>query len=304
MVEFGPAILGAQIAVLIGGFGFAAFADWRAREVTDHLWQVMGILGLILGAWLFAAAGALPLVMWIVVGGFTLQHMFPWTLGPRLEPYEDLVDLALYVLVILVVAGAAIRFGVGSTAVPYAVIALLVTVLFARGGFEAGLLFGGADAKALMIAGMLVPVFAVPLLYAPTEVVRVNAILPFPLSVLMNAALFSVVIPLAVVLRNASRRELKGWRSFTGYTIPVQELPRRFVWVRNPMSRDARAEEEEIETSEQDRQRRVRISRELSERGVERVWVTPQIPYLVLLAIGVVAALLAGNLVVDLITLF
>lgn len=303
MDELGPAILGAQIAVLIGGFGFAAFADWRDREVSDHLWQVMGALGLVLGVWLFSSGGILPVAIWVLVGGFTLQHMFAWTFGPRFERFEDLFDLALYLFVIIVVALASIRYGVGSSAVPYAVIALLVTVLFARAAFEAGLLFGGADAKALMIAGILIPVYSSPLLYAPMAVVRVNSILPFPLSVLMDAALFSAAIPIAVVARNAYRGELNGWKSFTGYTIPVRELPQRYVWIRNPMSRDARAEEEEIETSEQDRQRRVRVARELAERGVERVWVTPQIPYLVLLAIGVVTALLAGNLVVDLFTL-
>lgn len=304
MTELTTALLGAEVGVLLGGFAYAAAADWREREVTDRLWQVMGSVGLVLGAVGTATGGVVPLVLWLVVGAFLLQHMFDWTLGPRWERYEDLVDLALYLGVITIVTAAAVRLGIGATTVPYSVIAVLASVLFARGLFEAGLLFGGADAKAVMIAGILVPLFADPLLVRSATVLPVTAILPFPVDLLMNAALLSVLIPLAIFVRNAYRGDREGWATFTGYRIPVRELPRQYVWVRNPLSAEARAEEEEIETSEQDRQRRERIAEDLTRKGVTRIWVTPQIPYLVLLAVGAVAALLAGNLVVDLILLF
>jgi archaeal preflagellin peptidase FlaK len=297
-------VLVAQASVLLAGFAFASVADWREREVTDRLWQLMGGAGLLLGAVAVAAGGTLPLLLWVLIAAFALQHMFAWSLGPRLERYEDVLDLSLYVVAIVGVAICAAKFGLGPSGVPYPVIALLVTVLFARGLFEAGLLFGGADAKAVMVAGILIPLFASPLLFSPAALSLVTAILPFPINLLMDAALLSVTIPVAIAFRNVARGELRGVATFTGYSIPVSELPRRFVWVRNPMSPEGRAEEEEIETSEQDRQRRVRIAEELSAQGQDRVWVTPQVPYLILLSAGAVAALLAGNLVVDFISLF
>lgn len=301
MFALDPVILAAQVVVLIGGFAYAAVADWQAREVTDRLWQVLGVAGWGLGALATAPGGAVPLVLWLIVGAFVLEHMFPWSFGPRFERYEDLIDLAVYVAVILIVAAAVARFGIGSTAVPYAVVAVLASVLFARALFETGLLYGGADAKAIMIAGLLVPLFPAPLLVSPASVLPVTEVLPFSVNLLMDAALLSAGIPIVLALRNVARHEFHGWQGFIGFTIPVSELPRRFVWVRNPMFGEARAEEDEIETSEQDRQRRAKIAHELAERGEVRVWVTPQIPYLVLLAAGAVAALLAGNLVVDLI---
>jgi hypothetical protein len=118
-----------------------------------------------------------------------------------------------------------------------------------------------------------------------------------------NAARLSLAVAGAVAVRNAARGEFELWRGFTGYSIPVAELPRRFVWVRDPSFGDARREEGEIEASEDDRRRRVEIARELADRGVRRIWVTPQIPFLVVMAVGAVAALVAGNLVVDLIRL-
>ncbi len=294
----------AEIGILLAGFAYAAVADWRTREVTDRLWQVMGGLGLVLGVIALFPGGPLGVTLWVLVVALTLQHMFPWSLHGRLAGYDDLLELGAYLVVIALVLAAAIHYGVGPVgAVPYPVIALLGSVLFARGLFEAGLLFGGADAKAVMIAGVLVPVLASPIVGATSASRPLLAYLPLPVNLVMNAALLSAAIPLGLALRNVARREFHGLGTFTGYSIAVRELPHRFVWVRNPMSREARAEEEAIETSDQDRERRERIAQELSDRGVARIWVTPQIPYLVVLTCGAVAAVLAGNLVLDLITL-
>lgn len=304
MFGLGQEVLAAQVVLLVGGFVYAAVADWREREVTDRLWQVLGVSGVVLGGVIIAPGGATALALWLVVGAFALEHMFPWSLGARFERYEDLLDLAIYVVVILIVVGSIARVGVGPSAVPYAVVAVVASVVFARALFEAGILYGGADAKALMIAGVLIPLFPNPLLVPSPSSLTVTAIFPFSVNLLMDAALLSVAIPLGILVLNVSRGEIHGLRTFTGYRIPVRELPHRYVWLRDPMFGDARAEEDAIETTEQDRERREKIARELTERGVERVWVTPQIPYLVLLAAGAVAALLVGNLVFYVIYLF
>jgi hypothetical protein len=294
-----------EVVLLVGGLGYAATSDWRFREVTDRLWQVLGVIGFVLGAVVVGAGGTVPLVLWGVVGFLALEHMFPWdeALGPRFDPYANLLELGAYVVVFAFVAAFVARTGVGDSAVPLSVIALLATILFARALFETGVLYGGADAKALMIAGLLVPLYPSPVWGASGVLVPVTSVLPFSVDLLMNAALFSVGVPIAIAIRNAMRGEFRGIRGFTGYIIPVDELPRRYVWVRDPTFGDARSEEMEIETSADDRRRRTEIARELTARGVRQVWVTPQIPYLVLMAAGAVAALLAGNLVVDLIAL-
>ena len=303
MLGLAEGIRATEVVVLVGGFGYAAAADWRFREVTDRLWQVLGVIGFILGAVAVGVGGTVPLVLWVIVGVLALEHMFPWDerLGRRFDRYADLVELVAYVAVVVIVAAFVVRAGVGDATVPLSVLALLATIVFARALFETGVLYGGADAKALMIAGLLVPLFPSPL-WGPSGVsVPVTSVLPFSVDLLMNAALFSVGVPIGLAVRNAMHGEFHGLRGFTGYVLPVDELPRRYVWVRDPTFGDARREEAEIETSADDRRRRSEIARELSARGVRRVWVTPQLPFLVLMALGAVAALLAGNLVVDLI---
>ncbi len=305
MVGLGEGALAVEVGLLLAGFGYAAYEDLRTREVTDALWQVLGVAGLLVGAVALFPGGAIPLLLWLAVGGLAAEHMFAWDqrLGPRLEPYADLLELGGYGAVAALVFGVAVRFGVGDGGVPIAVLAVFASVLIARGLFEAGVLYGGADAKALMIAGLLVPLFPSPWLLASPALVPLTSVLPFSVDLLMNAALLSLAVPVGVAVRNAARGEFELWRGFTGFSIPVAELPRRFVWVRDPSFGDARREEGEVETSEDDRLRRVEIARELADRGIRRVWVTPQIPFLVVMAVGAVAALLAGNLVVDLIRL-
>ena len=297
--------LAVEVLVLLAGFGYAAVADWHDREVTDRLWQVMGVAGTVLGAVAVAPDGALPLALWILVAAFVLQHLFAWDelLGPRFERYADAMEGVAYAAVVLVVALASVRYGIGSGAVPVSVLAVLLTVLFARGLFEFGVLYGGADAKALMIAGLVLPLFSMPLLVPQAPpVATLLGVLPFSVNLLMDAALLSIAVPIAIGLRNVARGEFRFPRGFSGYTIPVGELPHRFVWLKDPMVGD-RSAERYAETSEEDRQERERIARELEARGVETVWVTPQIPFLVLMAAGAVAALLAGNFVLDLLAL-
>jgi hypothetical protein len=285
------------VSALVAGFAVAAASDLKRREVSDRLWQALGVVGLGLGTVEFGSAGLLPLVLWVVVAAFTIQHLVPWDLwlGDDAGRFADGIELGAYVVVVAAVAIVAGWFGVGATRVPWAVIAVLATVLLARALFEFGVLYGGADAKALMVSAVLVPTFAFPLVYAPD--LRALAYLPFSVSLLTNSALFSLAVPVGLAIRNARRGEFSLSDGFTGYSLPVAELPRRFVWVKDPAAGPNRRDE--AETTEEDDRIRSDLAKDLAARGIARVWVTPQVPFLAVMAFGTVAALLAGNLLLD-----
>ncbi len=303
-MNVGEALLGTEVAVLVVGFAYAAVADWREREVTDRLWQGMGVIGVALGSVAVAPGGAWPLGLWLIVGALVLEHLVAWddALGESLDRYADLIEGVAYAIVTALVIAAAIELGVGPSGVPVPVVAVLATVLFARGLFELGILYGGADAKALMIAGVVLPIFAAPLLTPDARALQLLTIVPFSVNLLMDAALLSIAIPIGLGVRNAARGEFSFPRGFSGYRIPVQELPQRFVWLKDPLAGDDPGDRE-AETSEEDRQERTRLAAVLEAKGVDRVWVTPQIPFLVVMAFGAIAALLAGNLLLDLLAL-
>jgi archaeal preflagellin peptidase FlaK len=297
------AVSAGEVVVLLAGFGYAAVSDVRTREVSDRLWQLLSIVGLGGGAIVIGGGGPVGLALWLVVGFVTAEHMFPWDerlVGP-LKTHADALELALYLAAILTVATAAARFGLGPAGVPVAVVAVLATVLISRVLFEAGVLYGGADAKALMAAGLLVPLFPSPFL-APAAAFLILAIVPFSLTLLTNAALFSAAVPLALAIRNLQRGEFTFPRGFTGYSIAVVELPHRFVWVRDPAA-DGIPSAEDAETSAEDARLRSEAARALHAKGVSRVWVTPQLPFLVLMAAGTFAAIVFGNLLLDAVAL-
>ncbi len=294
------AVTSARLAVLVAGFAAAAAFDLKNREVSDRLWQALGIVGVGVGAVPAAQGGSGPLLLWLVVGAFALEHLFPWdeALGARGEKYASAIEVASYVGMVLLIGTAVARWGLGDQAVPISAVALFVTVVLARGLFEVGVLYGGADAKAVIVAGVLVPVLAQPLLFSSGSSSVILGFLPFAVTLLTNAAVLSLVVPLSVAIRNLRRREFRFPGGFTGYSLPVALLPYRFVWVRDPhVGEDSF--HDDVETSNEDIERRRRLAADLTAKGVRRVWVSPQIPFVVLIAIGAFAAALFGNLLLD-----
>lgn len=311
MTGFGAseAVAAAAVAALWVGFGYAAWSDWRTREVSDRVWIYLGVAGLLLGVLpflLFPAADALAagragLLLWLVVGALVLEHLVPWdvALARRHPGWPGLLELALYVGVGAAVIGTGIEYGFGASGVPFVVLAVYASVVFARVLFEVRLLYGGADAKALMVAGLVVPLYPNPWFAPPGASGLLLALYPFAVTLLMNAAVASAVIPIALAVRNLRRGDFEFPRGFVAYRLDVRELPERFVWLKDP-TLDPDGAEEDVETAEEDRRWRERQRDELFRQGVSRVWVTPQLPFVIFLAIGAVTAILVGNVVFDL----
>ena len=295
----GVRILGAS--ALIAGLTYGAYADLRWREVSDRLWIVLGALGAVLGVVVESERGPLAVALWVVVSAFVLEHMIPWdvALERRAEGLPGILEVLLYVGVGGLLTAVGFLDGVGPSGLPLTVIAVYASVLFARLLFEVRILYGGADAKALMVGGVLVPLDATPLVALPVTATTILAIYPFTISLLMDAAIFSAGVPIYLALRNAARGEFEFPRGFTGYRLDVDDLADRFVWLRDPTF-GGPSEEAEVETSEDDRALRRRQQAELKARGVTRVWVTPQLPFVVFLAAGTLAAVVLGNIVFDL----
>jgi archaeal preflagellin peptidase FlaK len=298
-----PWLFATRTVVLLGGLGFAAYQDWKIREVADGLWQGMGLLGAAAGVVAFWG-NLLDLSLWILVSAWMLEHLFSWDLPlERISArLPSLIEILFYVAALGILIATSLDLGVGGAGVPSEVLAVAATILLARGLFEIGILYGGADAKALMVAGLLLPIVSMPL-WSPTVATGLLAYYPFALTILINAALFAVVVPIAIALRNISAHEFEFPRGFTGYKIPVEELPDHFVWIKDPTFSGPSSEEgPEPETTEEDRALRQRQAQELEKQGVKRVWVTPQLPFILWILAGTVAALVAGNVVFDLLT--
>ncbi|MCI4322635.1 MAG: prepilin peptidase [Thermoplasmata archaeon] len=290
---FAPASLGAL--VLVVGLGYASWLDWTEREVEDELWAGLGIIGAVLGAVAFVPATPMALGLWALTSVFVLEHFLPWDLAVEKWNADapGWIEAGAYGGVALLVGGLAYVDGIGNSGVPTPVLAVLLSVYLARGLFEAGVLWGGADAKAVMAAALVLPFAPTAIFSALAGSSAALAPLPFGWVLVMNGALLAIAIPIAITLRNIARGTFEFPRGITQYPVPVVSLPDLFVWVKDPfLDRSV----EDAESSEDDRAIRIRQKIELESKGITTVWVTPQIPFVVLLWGGALATFLVGNI--------
>ncbi|MCK4717728.1 MAG: hypothetical protein KAT70_03575, partial [Thermoplasmata archaeon] len=153
------------------------------------------------------------------------------------------------------------------------------------------ILHGGADAKALMAIAMLFPLYprllSFPLL--PTDTL-LELFFPFALLVLMASTIASLAIPFALLCGNIARRDLRFPHALLGYRTGIDEDP-KFCW---PME----VVEEGKVVSIYFRKRGVDSAEEfrtLREEGVKEAWVTPKIPFLIPMWVGLVLSIFVGN---------
>jgi preflagellin peptidase FlaK len=197
----------------------------------------------------------------------------------------------------------------------FGVTAAFALLLFYSGGF------GGADSKALMCIALALP-FSTETLFTPLLDSGISPLSQnlFPLTIFSNSVLFAAASGLYMLLRNFAKRAATGKKLFegtlatesigkklvvlvTGYKVPVAKLKEK--WHVYPM--------EDLENDGENKLKRklVVVPRdEGRDEIVERlsnaidsgkisdyVWATPGLPMLIFVTIGLIVALLFGDLV-------
>ena len=282
-----------RAGILLIGLGYGGLSDLRSREVGDRLWLLMGLGGGILLVASDIGASIWTLLADILVVFFVIEHFSSW------EDYFGesgslplLLEAALY---IIVPATVAYGFLFHPSVVSVDLIIIVISVLIARGLFEARLLYGGADAKALMASSLVLPLMLAPFPIVNPPVSYATSTLltytPVGITILIDGALLTLLIPIGMLVVNFRR----GFREFPEalylLEIPTKELPHHFVWLRRPPPEG----EEDVETAKEDQELREAEMRRLLDLGVDRVLVTPQLPMVTALAAGAFAALFFGN---------
>ncbi|MCL4323927.1 MAG: hypothetical protein M1144_00435 [Candidatus Thermoplasmatota archaeon] len=283
----------ARVAVLLSCLTLAGYRDVKSREVSDRLWIVMGLAGGVLLLLGDSSAGLLALLTDALVVFFVLEHFVTWE--DYLQSGENLplvIEVGIYIMVVAFVTYGYLDH---SGIVTSQVLAIVATVIISRALFEARLLYGGADAKALMASAVVLPLLAAPFPFLVTSPGYVQStllsIMPLPITMLIDGAILTLFIPLGIFAYNLRRGYHEFPEAFFLYEIPTEELPRKFVWLRKPLPEG----DEDVETAEDDRELRKSEARRLKDLGIDRVYVTPQLPMVAALAAGAVLAVLVGN---------
>ncbi len=176
-------------------------------------------------------------------------------------------------------------------------------------------IFGGADAKCLIAISVLIPVHPGFTLLSYHFPINFNSFImtdPFPFAVttLFNAAFVSLIAPLSIFFYNflhLRREELRGniGLAFIGYKLPIDALT------------DAKQKNKHIRLVHSYEEKEGNVERRHSFGGVEidndvvemlrdyhiqgkideKVWVTPELPFMLFITAGFFISLFYGNLI-------
>lgn len=164
-------------------------------------------------------------------------------------------------------------------------IPIIIVLMYAL--FQLRLIFGGADAKAMMALAILVPV--VPQM---NGIPLWPSLLPWSWVIFANSVLLFLIIPISLVVYNAVKHNLSFPYAFLGYKMNVQEAKAKFVWPLEKLvdgkRRFSRMPEDYDETA---------YLKAFEDAGIDEIWVTPKIPFMVPLLAGFLTSFFLGDLI-------
>ena len=283
----------------------AAMSDWKTRRVSYKAWIVMGITGMALLAMeMFQAEDVLleplyaPAHYLIFIPIVILFFDVFWDREPIFDNGVDPLPIVFYLLALAAVI--ALVMMEGTTREVLMLLTIPAMILVAELFYYTGLLHGGADAKALMSLAILFPFYPqidglpfIQLSGSPLIVENIQMIFPFAFLLLTNAAILQVItVPLAFLFKNLARRDTGFPEMFLGYRMDLDQVPKKFVW---PMElvRDNEVVMVIFPKRGSDAKKELAL---LREKVIERIWVTPKIPFIIPMLLGLIFSIIVGNL--------
>lgn len=285
--------------------GMAAAQDLKLRKVRDWIWSAMGGTGAVLLEADLLGTGWDPLLQAALVAPFVLFLDALWDRDDEAHPMGAVLSsVVLYLCAagLLLVPGVLLH---GTSSWDRYVIYLVMGLAVALGFFlyALGVFRGGADAKAFMALALLFPspphLGPLPLVRPPPGAEALETLFPFTLVALLDASFLVLALPLAFLIYNLARGDLTLPQALVGYKAPLSDPP-AFVWWMEGVEGGRRT----LSLMPRRDQVPANQAAALARLGLEEAWATPQIPFLVPMALGSVVALVVGNLFLGLLLLF
>lgn len=161
--------------------------------------------------------------------------------------------------------------------------------------FQLRLIFGGADAKALMAIAILVPLEPAISQFPIWN----GSVMPSSWFIFSNSILIFLFIPLSLLIFNAAKRNAKFPYCVLGYKMSINKARERFVW---PLEKIVNGKRKFVYMPKD-----FDIDKELNEfekNGINDIWVTPKIPFMIPLLFGFICAFIIGDLLFYLMNAF
>jgi len=166
--------------------------------------------------------------------------------------------------------------------------AIPVMIVLFYGFYLMRLLYGGADAKALMALAILVPLQPVIL---TLPLLQPSSFWPGVWTIFVNSLIFFLIIPLSLLIYNAAHHNFQFPHLLLGYRMTVEKAKQNFVWPLEKIKDGQR----KLSKLPQD----FDVDKELEEferLGITDIWVTPKIPFMIPLLVGFLATFIVGDI--------
>jgi len=260
----------------------ASIKDWKDREIPDGYWIVLGVAGL-----------AMSVAYSIYLTGFRWEYacLAAGTVMILLDIFLDREFNPLIFYFLMAVLFIVPLYGNLSDDVFRAWATVPVCYIIFVGMYFLGVVRGGADTKCLITLSIMFPIyytfFGLPVISIPAGLF--SQMFVFSIMALFIAAVLVIPITLYLAVRNAVKGEVSR-KMFSGYRMSISQAEKANVWplediVEGVLKHTKIPKEEDMKV----------IYARLREAGRENVWVTPMIPFIVLITIAVVVLFIFGN---------
>ena len=272
-----------RLIISLPFFIYASYQDYRDRMIDNRIWFYLGIIAILFNIIYFWELGW-KLIFLIPAIMIFYEWFYDWErIGIR---------LLLYLLISIFLIYPFISLSLLYQVYPLLLIAFLM--LFIRFLHLIKTIRGKADARALMLIPLLQPLYpklGIFPIFIPQYVGFVQVAFPFLFLVLLYASLIAVGYCIYLSLLNILRGDLGFPEMFIGYRINLDEISHKHVWL---MERIENGEPVLYIHPEEHTQEDIE---KLKKFGRTRVWVQPQMPFIIFITIGLILAYLIGNFI-------
>lgn len=161
--------------------------------------------------------------------------------------------------------------------------------------YQIRLLFGGADAKAIMAITILLPIQP-NLNQFP---VWGQSFMPASWTVFADSLIIFILVPIFLLVYNLTQKNVKLPHALLGYKMKIKSAKEKFVW---PLEKivDGKTKliirPKDFETKEE--------YKEFEKQGITEIWVTPKIPFMIPLLLGFICTFIFGDFLYSIMYLF
>jgi len=152
--------------------------------------------------------------------------------------------------------------------------------------FQFRLIFGGADAKAIMALAILAPlepsIFGFPLL---------TSIMPFSWIIFSNSVVLFLLLPLSLFVYNLTKKNIELPYCFLGYRMRIEDAKERFVWPLEKIVNGKRKFSYMPKNFDVEDELKV-----FEKKDIHEIWVTPKVPFMIPLLAGFLCSFTIGDI--------